>query len=111
MDRNIDYVALGKRIKDKRIENKLTQEQLGEKCDLSAAHIGHIERGTRILSVDVLFKISQVLKVSVDYLLFDSVDNNQILNSIGSMLKNTDKDKVNSFLNTVRLLAENLDKL
>lgn len=54
MNKNIDYTALGKRIKEKRIEKGFTQEQLGELCELSAAHIGHIERGTRILSVDVL---------------------------------------------------------
>lgn len=111
MDKNIDYAALGRRIKNKRVENKLTQEQLGELCELSAAHIGHIERGTRILSVDVLFRIAQVLNVSVDYLLFDSVENNNILNSIAPILKDTDKNKVNHFLNTVRVLAENINEL
>ncbi len=111
MGKNIDYIALGKRIKNKRTEQELTQEQLGELCELSAAHIGHIERGTRILSVDVLFRIAQVLNVSVDYLLFDSVENNNILSSIEPMLKNTDKNKANSFLNTVRVLADNIDKL
>lgn len=111
MDKNIDYAALGKRIKNKRVENKFTQEQLGELCELSAAHIGHIERGTRILSVDVLFKIAQTLNVSVDYLLFDSIENNNILNSIAHILKDTDKNKVNHFLNTVRVLADNIDEL
>lgn len=111
MDKNIDYAALGKRIKNKRVENKLTQEQLGEMCELSAAHIGHIERGTRILSVDVLFRIAQVLNVSVDYLLFDSVENDNILSSIAPILKDSDKNKVNHFLNTVRVLADNIDEL
>lgn len=111
MDKNIDYAALGKRIKNKRVENKLTQEQLGEMCELSAAHIGHIERGTRILSVDVLFRIAQVLNVSVDYLLFESVENDNVLKSIAPMLKDSDKNKVNHFLNTVRVLAENIDEL
>lgn len=74
MNKNIDYTALGKRIKNKRIEKGFTQEQLGELCELSAAHIGHIERGTRILSVDVLFRISQALDTSIDWLVFDSVD-------------------------------------
>ena len=111
MDKNIDYAALGKRIKEKRISEKLTQEQLGEMCELSAAHIGHIERGTRILSVEVLFRIAQVLNVSVDYLLFDSVENDNILNSITPILKDTDKNKVNHFLNTVRVLAENINEL
>lgn len=111
MDKNIDYAALGKRIKEKRISKKLTQEQLGEMCELSAAHIGHIERGTRILSVDVLFKIAQVLNVSVDYLLFDSVENDNIFNSIAPLLKDTDKNKINHFLNIVRVLAENINEL
>ena len=44
MNKNIDYTALGKRIKNKRIEKGFTQEQLGELCELSAAHIGHIEQ-------------------------------------------------------------------
>ena len=111
MDKNIDYIALGKRIKEKRISKKLTQEQLGEICELSAAHIGHIERGTRILSVDVLFRIAQTLGVSMDYLLFDSVENDNILSNIAPILKNTDKDKVANFLNAVRVLAENIDSL
>lgn len=111
MDKNIDYAALGKRIKEKRISEKLTQEQLGEMCELSAAHIGHIERGTRILSVEVLFRIAQVLNVSVDYLLFDSVENDNILSSIAPILKDSDKNKVNNFLKTVRVLAENIDEL
>ena len=111
MDKNIDYAALGKGIKEKRISEKLTQEQLGEMCELSAAHIGHVERGTRILSVDVLFKIAQVLNVSVDYLLFDSVENDNIFSSIAPLLKDNDKNKINRFLNIVRVLAENINEL
>lgn len=111
MNKNIDYTALGKRIKEKRIENGLTQEQLGELCELSAAHIGHIERGTRILSVDVLFRISQVLNTSIDYLVFDSVGNENMLSEIASTIKNADKNKVSTFMNTVRVLADNIDEL
>ena len=103
--------VIGEQIKKIRTEKGITQEQLGEMCELSAAHIGHIERGTRILSVEVLFRIAQVLNVSVDYLLFDSVENDNILNSITPILKDTDKNKVNHFLNTVRVLAENIDEL
>ncbi len=111
MNKNIDYVALGKRIKEKRISKKLTQEQLGELCELSSAHIGHIERGTRVLSVDVLFRIAQKLGVSVDYLLFDSVENENLLNSIVPILQDADKKKADSFLNTVKVLANNIDNL
>ena len=50
----------------------ITQEQLAEMCDLSA-HIGHVERGTRALSLETLVKISLILDVSTDYLLMDIV--------------------------------------
>lgn len=111
MNKTINYEALGMRIRQKRIEKNFTQEKLGEMCDLSAAHIGHIERGTRILSVEVLFKIAQTLDVSVDYLLFDSVEDDNILETVAAVLKSSDKDKVRIFLNTVRILAENIDRL
>ncbi len=111
MTKNIDYVSLGKRIKNRRNQLKITQEKLGEICELSAAHIGHIERGTRILSVEVLFRIAQALDISVDYLLFDSVDNNKILNSLSSVIKNADNEKQKQLLNIVRILSENINKL
>ena len=107
----MDLIKIGIFIAELRKKQKLTQEQLGEMCELSAAHIGHIERGTRILSVEVLFRIAQVLNVSVDYLLFDSVENDNILSSIAPILKDSDKNKVNNFLKTVRVLAENIDEL
>lgn len=111
MNRSIDYVALGKRIREKRIEKNLTQEQLGEICDLSAAHIGHIERGTRKLSVEVLFNIAQALNTSIDFLLFDSVSDNNILANIAPLIENADKNKADGFLKTVKVLADNIDKL
>ncbi len=111
MTKNIDYVSLGKRIKNRRNQLKITQEKLGEICELSAAHIGHIERGTRILSVEVLFRIAQALDISVDYLLFDSVDNNKILNSLSSVIKNADNEKQKQLLNIIRILSENINKL
>ncbi len=93
MNKNIDYTALGKRIKNKRIEKGLTQEQLGELCELSAAHIGHIERGTRILSVDVLFRISQALDTSIDWLVFDWSKTNICLTKLTACLKTPTKPK------------------
>ena len=52
MEKELDYTALGIRIRQARKEHHVTQEQLGELCELSTAHIGHIERGTRIPSID-----------------------------------------------------------
>lgn len=112
MNKNIDYIALGERIRKTRKAKGITQEKLGEICSLSSAHIGHIERGTRIPSLDTLYRISVELKVSIDYLLLDSADNNDtILRGISESLIGKDETKVRNFITTVKILADKIDEL
>ena len=61
---NINYVNLGEKIKSTRKERGYTQEKLAEICDISTGFLGHIERGTRKLSLDTLFCIATVLNVT-----------------------------------------------
>jgi transcriptional regulator with XRE-family HTH domain len=111
MQAEIDYTALGSRIRTARDKANMTQAQLAEICDLSTSHIGHIERGSRTLSVEVLFKIAVTLCVSFDYLLLDSapVDNNAF-SDITAILKETNKRKVKTFMTAVRALADKIDE-
>lgn len=111
MEKELDYVALGTRIRKARKEKQVTQERLGEICELSTAHIGHIERGTRIPSLDTLFRIAQALNVSMDYLIFDSVaPDENLFTTLNSILQSKDKRKVKTFLTTVRALADKIDE-
>lgn len=111
MEKELDYIELGMRVRQARKKQNVTQEQLGELCELSAAHIGHIERGTRIPSVDTLFRIAQALDVSMDYLIFDSIapDENLFI-TINSILQNKDKRKVKTFMTIVRAIADKIDE-
>ena len=108
----LDYKSLGKRIKEARRERGMTQERLGELCGLSAAHIGHIERGTRIPSLETVYSISCVLDVGVDRLLFDSLrGRGGTLEGILASLKGKDEAKVRIFLAAVKALADKVDEL
>lgn len=69
----MNQTSLGKRIRQERKKSNLTQEQLAELVNVSATYIGFIERGERTLSLSTLVHIANVLGVSVDYLLCDSV--------------------------------------
>ena len=69
----IDYVEIGKRIRSYRIRNCLSQEQLAEMVSLSSVHIGYIERGKRIPSLEVIINIANALHVSADDLLSGSL--------------------------------------
>ena len=112
MKNDFDYVALGQRIRKARKEQGLTQEQLAEACDLSTAHIGHIERGTRALSIESLITISNMLNVSTDYLLLDISNNSDNrLSGIFNALGNVEKNQFEKFYSVTKILAENIDKL
>ena len=60
---------IAKRIKDIRMEKGMTQEELAEKIGVSASFLGHIERGTRIASLETLVKLCQALDTDPNYLL------------------------------------------
>ena len=78
----MDYKKLGKRIREERVSLHLTQAQLAEAIDISDTYMGAIERGERSLTLDTLVRLVTYLGVTVDYMLADTVsenDNNLIL--------------------------------
>ena len=65
----MDYIEMGKKIRYKRRCMDITQKQLADSLGLSYAFIGHIERGTRTMSLETLAAICKVLQLSSDDLL------------------------------------------
>lgn len=65
--------ALGRRIREERQKLHLTQEQLAEKLNVSTTYIGFIERGERSITLGKLTLLANILGVSVDYLLSDTL--------------------------------------
>ncbi len=106
MPTQIDYKAMGERIRHARKAKKLSQEQLAEMCSLSAAHIGHTERGTRIPSLDTIFRISQALEISIDYMLLDSLKNHSdSLANLKSIIEKMPPEKQVSIISTIKALC------
>ena len=70
---NIDYTAIGDRVKAKRVAKGISQEQLAEKADLSVPHTSHVETGNTKASLKTIINIANALEVSVDELLCDNV--------------------------------------
>lgn len=60
---------MGKRIRDSRKSQKITQEELAEMAEISPSFLGMIERGQRIPSIMTISKICNSLDISVDKLL------------------------------------------
>ena len=69
----LDYKAIGKRIKIARIKADLTQERLAEMVEISPTHMSNIETGTTRISLTAIVSLANALSVTVDDLLCDSV--------------------------------------
>lgn len=69
----IVYEALGKRISNARKQTGITQEALGEQLNMTQKHISVIEAAINRPSLDTLVDIANVLNVSADDLLVDSL--------------------------------------
>ena len=65
----MDLVQIGKFIAELRKEQKLTQEQLGEKIGVTNKTVSRWENGNYLPPADVLFAMSQLFDVSVNELL------------------------------------------
>ncbi|AQP53656.1 Cro/Cl family transcriptional regulator [Vagococcus penaei] len=57
-------MLIGKKIKNLRIQKGLTQEELGERTDLSKGYISQLERDLSSPSLETFFSILEVLGVS-----------------------------------------------
>jgi transcriptional regulator with XRE-family HTH domain len=69
-------MSIGKKIKNLRLKKGLTQEELGERTDLSKGYISQIERDLSSPSIETFFSILEVLGCSPkDF--FDDKENNQ----------------------------------
>ena len=65
-DFNVD---IGSRIKQKRLEQKLTRDKQADMIGISNKFLYDIELGRKGMSAETLWKVAQALGVSADWLL------------------------------------------
>lgn len=66
MEERDELKQLGNRLKTKREQLQLTQEEFAAKCKLTKNYIGMLERGERNPSYLTLLQIARNLKVSLN---------------------------------------------
>ena len=71
---DMDYKAIGERIKQERNKMGLTQFQLAERVDISPQYEGKIERGEKRFSFETFLNIAIALNTTLDYLAFGHKD-------------------------------------
>lgn len=113
----IDYKAVGERIKICRINKNMTQDTLAELIEVNPSFVSNIERAKTKMSTETLASIARSLNTSVDYLLFGDIelDHDQYTNivalEIKDMLKDKNKNDINAFITFCKDFTEFLKKI
>lgn len=94
----VDYREVGKHIATRRRELGLKQWQVEKNAGLSEKYLSNIERGSSVLSVDVLMKICTALETTPDALLLGAV-------------ADEDNDYVQSIINRVQQMSSKQARL
>lgn len=109
----MDYGKLGHRIKEERLNLKLTQEKLAEDIDISISYMGQIERGERSLSLDTLIRLVNRLGITIDYLLQDytkTTDDN-FINQLKQIINGRDSKQKQMVLDVLKVMFSHIDNL
>lgn len=101
----IDYVKIGKKIKQIRISKGLTQEEIATAAEISLSHMSNIETAKTKVSLKTLAKISRILECSLDELVFDDkITSNFKLTHI---LRNADEFEINIIEVLIKAIEDN----
>ena len=65
-----DRLAVGERIRKKRIQLGFSQDEVAERIDRAPKYCSDIERGTCGMSTETMLAISDCLDISLDYMMF-----------------------------------------
>jgi len=106
----LDYKAIGKRIKIARIKADLTQERLAEMVEISPTHMSNIETGTTRVSLTATVSLANALSVTVDDLLCDSVVKSKVQfeKDIAGILADCDEYEIRMIKDMAQALKETL---
>ena len=70
-----NYKIIGLRIRELRLEKRMTQADLAEKTDMSVTYMSHIETGKKRASFESLLRIINALEITMDRLLIGNQTN------------------------------------
>jgi len=106
----LDYQAIGVRVRRLRKERGMTQQALAEASNQEPSNISHIERGATKLSLPTLVGVANALEVTADELLCDSLAASRSVfqGELDRMLADCTPLELRIITETVRALRENL---
>lgn len=104
----MDWVSIGNRIRKQREHLGYTREVLAEKIDVTTKFCADIELGVKGMSVPTLCRLSNILNLSVDYILFGNKSEDYV-SPVVSMLRCCPEEKLCYLEEIVKAFILSLD--
>ena len=106
----VDFEKLGQRVRQFRKAAGLTQQQVAEAIEIESSNMSHIERGTIKTSLNTLTMIANVLGVTLDMLVCDSLDfaGESYHKEFAAILEDCDAKELRIFTETIKTLKREL---
>ena len=103
-----DYSVIGRRIKEARNNQNLTQEELADELNISVAFLSRVERGNSHINLKRLNQICGLLDVSEGYLLngASSSSENYLDKEFTDLIKSVSPEKQKLIYNVAKTIAE-----
>lgn len=108
MEKMLDYVKLGRRVRKMREKKGYSQETLSEICGISATHLSHIECAHTKASLEKFVILANALEVTLDDLFCDSLTQAKApyMNEIVEIAEDCNEKEIRIFCSTLSALKE-----
>ena len=108
----IDYVSIGKRIREIRTAKKMTQADLAELSGVEPSNISHIERAATKVSLPTLLQIANALNVSLDELVCGSLvkSSHIMIKQLDDIISDCDTKELQAIIEIVKTTKAALRK-
>ena len=98
---------LGQRIRELRMQQHMSQEELSFKAGISPAHLGQIERASKNPTIDTIAKIAAALDMPISDLFtkeaISAAPQNTTVNKINAQLLSMSEDEQKDILRIIRI--------
>ena len=105
---DINYNMLGMRLKQARMDKKITHANLAETLDVSVAYVSRIERGSTEISLKRLSQICSLLDVTEGEMLtgISSTSSDYLSSDFNNLLKNCPPEKIDLIYKIAKTIVE-----
>lgn len=115
--RTLDPKEMGRRVRSRREAKSLSREDLAEQLHVSPQFVADIEYGNKGVSIKKLYRLSQILDVTTDYLLAGNIYANEedeeairVCEEIMSLLQRCDARQLKGIREIAEIYADGVAK-